>query len=104
MMSLTRIILKAEFFEMHDQAGILKKHIATVLLNCKLEFLNSQINGVVFMLQRTLRIIPLVSELMKSAIAMNVTQKLKSVQTFEKVIVDTMRLRKIYLIYYFLIT
>jgi hypothetical protein len=74
MVSLARIVLGAEFVERHGQAGILNKHRATVLPSCKLGFLDSQINGAVFMLQRTLGTIPLASELTENEAAVAMTK------------------------------
>ncbi len=75
MVSLARIVLGAEFVERHGQAGILNKHRATVLPSCKLGFLDSQINGAVFMLQRTLGTIPLASELTENEAAVDAMTK-----------------------------
>jgi hypothetical protein len=102
MMSLTRIILKIQFMKKHDQAKILEKHKVILIFNCQLNFLNSQLNEAVFMLQRILNKISFASKLINNENAMNVITRFKSVQTFENIIVDIMKLRKMYFAFLFL--
>jgi hypothetical protein len=54
------------------------------------------------MLQRTLDRISLAFELEDNQATVNVVKKLKSVQTFNEIIVDTMSLNKTYLVLLFL--
>jgi hypothetical protein len=65
-------------------------------------FWNSQMNETAFMLQRTFNRISLALELEDNQAAVNVVKKLKSVQTFDEIIVDTMNLNKTYFVLLFL--
>jgi hypothetical protein len=86
----------------HDQTKILEKHRVIVIFNCQLNFLSSQLNETVFMLQKTLNNISFVSKLINNEDAMNIITKFKNFQTFENIIVDIMRLKKTYLVFLFL--
>jgi hypothetical protein len=97
-----RVVFDMQRSRTHDQIDVLKKHVSFVLLNCKLFFLNSQMNETAFMLQRTLDRISLAFELEDNQAAVSVVKKLKSVQTFDEIIVDTMSLNKTYLALLFL--
>jgi hypothetical protein len=59
-------------------------------------------NKTAFMLQRTLDRISLAFELKDNQAAVSVVKKLKSVQTFDEIIVDTMNLDKTYFALLFL--
>jgi hypothetical protein len=86
----------------HDQTRIFEKYRVIVIFNCQLNFLNSQLNEVVFMLQKTLNNIFFASKLINNENAMNIITRFKIVQTFEDIIIDIMRLRKTYLALLFL--
>jgi hypothetical protein len=97
-----RVVLDMQRSRTHNQIDVLKKHVSFVLFNCKLFFLNSQMNETAFMLQCTFDRISLVLELENNQVAVNVVKKLKSVQTFDEIIVDTMNLNKTYFALLFL--
>jgi hypothetical protein len=96
-----RVVFDMQRSRTHDQIDVLKKHVSFVLFNCKLFFLNSQMNETAFMLQCTFNQISLAFELEDNQAAMSVVKKLKSVQTFDEIIVNTMNLDKTYLVLLF---
>ena len=65
-------------------------------MQCKVEFLNSQINSAVFMLQRTLELISLITKFANDLQMTLIAVKLKSVQTHDEILIDTMRFEKMY--------
>ena len=92
-----RKILDMKFHEYHEKKQILIKHRCSVLSNCTLSFLNSQMNDAVFMLQKIIDHILLTTEYVDDPKMIEMVNKLQNLKTGEGFIVDTMKLNKIFL-------
>lgn len=93
MVELSRSVLKMVEMGYHGQAKILPKFRCSLLPNCRVNFLDSQITRAVWMLQRAHERVPLLADLSK-----HVTPRpLETVTTYRGVVVDTMGLGKTYL-------
>lgn len=79
---------------LHGQSKILPKFQSLLLPNCKVEFLDSQVTGAVYMVQKTYGGFP---ELDDDRGRCDAAKKLESLATFGGIIVDTMGLGKTYL-------
>lgn len=96
MVDLCRALLDMTVVGKHGQAKILNRSVCNVIPQCKVEFLDSQVNGAVFMLQRTLGSIPVATKFADDAHMRGIAAKLKSVQTHGGIVVDTMGFGKTY--------
>lgn len=74
----------------HGQAGLLPKMTCSMLPNCNIEFLDTQVTGAVFMVMKTFGEWPIPSN-------PDIAAKVKCVATHGGMIVDTMGLGKTYL-------
>ena len=92
-----REILGMEFSAFHGTMKTLEKHRCTHLPNCRATFLDPQINGAVFMLQRTFGHVPLPPEHSENETMMNLQRKLRGLPTHGGIIVDATGLGKTFL-------
>lgn len=74
----------------HGPAQILSKRATDLLDDCKETFLDNQINGVEFMLQRSCGKIPINANRSSDKNVADATKSLKSVQTYDEFVVNTM--------------
>jgi hypothetical protein len=92
-----KLVLEMKNVDKHDHAQILNLSVCIILSECTQFFLNNQVNEAVFMLQRSCEKFLLNFERVKNSKLIDVVVKLKSVQTYEDIIVDIMRFEKIYI-------
>jgi hypothetical protein len=86
----------------HDHAQILNLSVCIILSKCIQFFLDNQVNEAAFMLQRSCEKFFLNFERVKNSKLIDAIAKLKSVQTYEDIIVDIMRFEKTYISLLFL--
>lgn len=92
MVESSRSVLQMILSSTHGQAKVLPKFPCSVLPTCVVEFLDTQITGAVFMMQKTLGSIPL-SEPHTSK-AESAAARLKSLAAHGGIVTDTMGLKK----------
>ena len=94
--AICKLILGMKFISKHGQAQLLDRSVCTLIGDCKVSFLDSQINGAVFMLQRSCGRIPIDSGRVNDPELAKAAKKLESIQTFGGIVVDTMGFGKTY--------
>lgn len=92
----SRLILDMHFYEKHGDAKILDKSRSSLLPGCAISFLDSQINGTVFMMMRSWGRIPINPTRPNFEDLIAAVNRLQSVQTFGGFLVDTMGFGKTY--------
>lgn len=89
-MNTSAIILGMTHTSKHDQAKHLDKSTTSLLGRCEVSFLDNQINGAVFMIQRSCGIIPVNRERTSVITVICAAEELESVRTFGSLVVDIM--------------
>ncbi len=95
-MKFSRILLEMTSQFKHEQMKVLDRSISSLFSDCKISFLDSQINDAVFMLQRSCEVILINKNRFFMTNVMSIAQKLNSVQTYEGMMIDIMRFEKTY--------
>ncbi|MCJ1260141.1 hypothetical protein MMC24_007981, partial [Lignoscripta atroalba] len=94
--NLCRALLDTKVVRKHEQAQVLDRSTCGLFLRCLITFLDSQINGAVFMLQRTLRKIPLADKFTNQLKMQEIVKELESIKTSAGILIDIMGFRKTY--------
>ncbi len=97
-----KLVLEMKNVDKHDHAQILNLSVCIILSKCIQFFLDNQVNEAAFMLQRSCEKFFLNFERVKNSKLIDAIAKLKSVQTYEDIIVDIMRFEKTYISLLFL--
>ena len=100
--NLCRALLNIKVVRKHEQAQVLDRSTCGLFLRCLITFLDSQINGAVFMLQRTLRKIPLTDKFTNQLKMQEIVKELESIKTSAGILIDIMGFRKTYMTLLFL--
>jgi SNF2 family DNA or RNA helicase len=84
----------AEFVHKHGQAGVLDCNACSVIPGCTVAFLDSQINGAVWMVQKSTGQFPLAPGMSDNSNAIAAAEQISGIQTFGGLLVDGMGLGK----------
>ena len=76
-----RIVFEMKFHEFHETKKLLFKYKCSIFSNCTLNFLNSQMNGAVFMFQKIFEYVFLIFKFFDDLNITEMADKLKNVKT-----------------------
>jgi hypothetical protein len=99
---LSKAIMGAKFASKHGQAKVLDRSTCSTIPGCKVSFLDSQINGAVFMLQRSCGTVPITAQFIQDEAICKAASDLKSCRTWGGFVLDTMGFGKTYMALLFL--
>jgi hypothetical protein len=85
----------------HEQTKVLDKSTFSLFSDCKISFLDNQINDAIFMLQRSCEIISINKNRLFMSNVLSIDQKLNSVQKYERMMIDIMKFEKTYTKFFF---
>lgn len=97
----SKILLAMKNVDKHDQRKFLNRSQCTLFFSCKVTFLNSQINDVTWMFQRSCDEFSFDSKRIKNSSIAKIVREFNFIQTYEKILINVMNMSKIYIELFF---